>query len=120
MYVFVNVIHVHLYSLVYSSARKLGSVSWPNICLALCHVMLPVIVLPVTAYNLISNFFQRQLDGRNSKRSCLRRWIKSVKILTDALMEDLKAATKKNEILYFYSYVLLNLYDRIMYYVALL
>ena len=86
MYEFVNVIHVHLYSLVYSSARKLGSVSWPNICLALCHVMLPVIVLPVTAYNLISNFFQRQLDGRNSKRSRLRRWIKSVKILTDALI----------------------------------
>ena len=112
MYEFSNVINVPLYSLVYSSARKLRSVSWLNIYLALCHVILPVIglpvlrypysllMLPVTAYNLISNFFQRQLDGRNSKRSRLRRWIKSVKILTDALMEDLKAATRKTEILF--------------------
>ena len=29
-----------------------------------------------------------------------RRWIKSVKILSDALMEDLKTATRKNEILF--------------------
>ena len=42
-----------------------------------------------------------------------RRWIKSVKILSDALMEDLKAATRKNEILFKNNYVLLNLYARI-------
>ena len=62
--------------------------------------MLPVLMLPVIVYNLISNFLQmqRKLDGTNSKRSHLHRWIKSVKILSDALTEDLKAATRKNEI----------------------
>ena len=82
-------------------------------CAALA--MLPVLMLPVIVYNLISNFLQmqRKLDGTNSKRSHLHRWIKSVKILSDALMEDLKAATRKNEILFKNNYVLLNLYARI-------
>ena len=73
------------------------------------HAMLPVIVYN----NLYVIFFQRQLDGTNSKRSRLHRWTKSVNILSDALMEDLKAATRKNEILFKNNYVLLNLYARI-------
>ena len=60
-------------------------------------------MLSVIVYNLISLLyllFQRQLDGTNSKRSRLHRWTKSVKILSDAPMEDLKAATRKNKILF--------------------
>ena len=48
--------------------------------------------------------------GANLKRRRLHRWIKSVKILSDALMENFKAATRKNEILFKKNYVLLNLY----------
>ena len=43
---------------------------------------------------------------------------KSVKYFSDAPMEDWKAATRKNEILFFNNYVPLNLYARNMYYIA--
>ena len=58
--------------------------------------------------------------GANLKRSRLHRWIKSVKILSDALMENFKAATRKNEILKKKIMSCLTcMYARIMYYVAL-
>ena len=58
--------------------------------------------------------------GANIKRSRLHRWIKSVKILSDALMENFKAATRKNEIIFFLIVSCLTCtHARIMYYVAL-
>ena len=50
----------------YSNVRILWLTSWPNICLALCRVMLPVIVC-----SLKSIFFQRQLDGSKFKEEPL-------------------------------------------------